>query len=87
MRPIFIIYLTAGIVLTFSCISAVVHWFLVRSLQLELVARNPQGESLERAQDLLQKGQGAMTLAIAIAVTQAVIILSARKLSKQKTVA
>jgi len=84
MRPIFIIYLAAGITLTFSVISAVVHAFIVRSIQLDIVAHNVQGDTLAMCQELIRKGQGAIAVAVALAVTQAIIIFSARRLNTQK---
>ena len=85
MRPIFIIYLAAGIPLTFAVISAVSHTLIVRSIELDIVTHNTQGDSLAAAQDLIEKGRGSIAVAIALAVTQAVIIFSARRLSRQKS--
>ena len=84
MRPVFVIYLTAGITLTFALISAVAHAFIVHSIQLDIVAHNSQGEALAMAQELIEKGQGALAVAVALAVTQAIIIFSARRMSKQR---
>ena len=83
MRPIFIIYLAAGLTLTFALISAVAHAFIVRAIQLDIVAHDAQGDTLATAQELIQEGQGIIAVALALAVTQAVIIFSARKISKQ----
>lgn len=84
MRPVFTIYVAAGVSLIFALISVASHGYVALSISRSIVEHNAQGETRSEAEAQVNKAQDTMMLSICLAATQTIIIFTARKISKQQ---
>ena len=79
MRPVFTIYVAAGVSLIFALISVASHGYVALSISRSIVEHNARGETRSEAEAQVNKAQDTMMLSICLAATQTIIILPPEK--------
>jgi hypothetical protein len=87
MRPIFVIYVAAGLVLFFAVLGMVTDIGYACFAHRTISMLNLTGDDLERAQRAISEDLDSAAETFALALLQGVIIFYARKISKQTHVA
>jgi hypothetical protein len=83
MRPIFVIYLVAGITLFFAILDSAAYIGQAYVMHHAIVILKPEGDDLARMQAAQSQDLDTAAEGFALALLQAVIIVSARKVQKQ----
>ena len=87
MRPIFVIYVAAGLVLFLAVVSMVTDVGYACVTHHTISMLNPTGDDLERMQRVISEDLESAAETFTLALFQSVIIIYARKLNKQTRVA
>jgi hypothetical protein len=87
MRPIFVIYVAAGLVLFFAVVSMATDIGYAYLTHHTISILNPTGDDLERMQRVISEDLDSAAETFVLAVLQSIIIIYARKLNKQTHVA
>lgn len=83
MRPIFAIYLAAGLTLVFGLVYACAHGYHAYATHYAIAALNPVGDDLVRFRGYLQDDYETVGWSLALVALQTTIIFCARKLKRQ----
>ena len=83
MRPIFAIYLAAGLTLTFALAVACGHAYHAYVTRYAIATLKPVGDDLVRFHGFLQDDYETVGWSLALVGVQAIVIVCARKLQRQ----
>ena len=80
MRPLFAIYVAAGLTLAFALADASLHAYHVYVTRYAIAALNPVGDDLARFRAYVRDDNETVAWSLALVGVQAAIIVYARKL-------
>jgi hypothetical protein len=86
MRPVFIIYIAAGITFLFALLNGVASCGQAYVAQHSIIALKLQGDELEKATAAREGYLDSAAAAFVLALFQSVILIFAKKLSRQNRV-
>ena len=83
MRPIFAIYVAAGLTLTCAVVTAGGHAYHAYATQHAIASLGPKGDDLARLDGIVRDDFETAGWGLALAASQVVIIVGTRKMDKR----